>query len=287
MTAPVPTGLAYGVRDCKLTQYTDALGMVLGTTSVDLPYMQHLNFTEAEEFAELRGDDKLITTRGKGSMVNGDIEAGGLETEAWAVLTGGDVIESGLSPNRIIELRKRATQARPWFRVDGKIISDSGGDVLVRIYRCRCNGNIQANFQDGNFQTSQIAFVGYPLLDDSNDLLYSIFRRETSANISLTPDPNPVPSPLNLTLGTKTGTSPSITQNLTWSPVVGATTYKIQKSTDSTTGLDGTWSNGTPATSSVANVAETGLSTGTIWFRVAATVGGIDSAYCPGIQTTL
>ena len=54
MTSPVPTGLAYGVRDAKLTQYTDALGMVLGSTSVDVPYMQHLNFTEAEEFADIK-----------------------------------------------------------------------------------------------------------------------------------------------------------------------------------------------------------------------------------------
>ena len=67
MTAPVADGLPYGVRDLKLTQYLDALGMVLGPTSVDLPYIQTLNFTEAEEFSELRGDDKLITTRGRGS----------------------------------------------------------------------------------------------------------------------------------------------------------------------------------------------------------------------------
>lgn len=206
MTAPVADGLAYGVRDCKLTEYLDASGMVLGPSSVDLPYMQHLNFTEAEEFSELRGDDKLITTRGKGSQVNWDLEAGGLSTAALAVITGGSVIESGLAPNRVIEVRKRSTQSRPYFRIDGKIISDSGGDILVRIYRCRANGDIQANFQDGEFQTSQIAGVGLPLLDDTNDLLYSIFRRETSSEISLTPEPNPVPSPNNLTAGTLTAT---------------------------------------------------------------------------------
>src|SRR5213596_1251302 len=100
MTAPVTDGLPYGVRDLKLTGYTDALGMVLGPASVDLPYIQTLNFTEAEEFAELRGDDKLITTRGRGSMVNWDLESGGLPIAAWAVFTGGSVIERGLAPNR-------------------------------------------------------------------------------------------------------------------------------------------------------------------------------------------
>lgn len=287
MTAPVADGLAYGVRDTKLTQYLDALGMVLGPTSVDLPYMQHLNFTEAEEFSELRGDDRVVTTRGKGSQVNWDLEAGGLSTAAWAVITGGDVIETGLAPNRIIELRKRSTQARPWFRVDGKIISDSGGDILVRIYRCRANGNIQANFQDGNFQTSQIAGIGLPLLDDTNDLLYSIFRRETAAALTLTPDPNPVQSPLNLTVGTIAGTSPAATAHLLWNPVVGATAYPVEKSVDSTTGHDGTWTAGAPATSPVANVTETGLASGTVWFRVKATVGGQTSDPCPAISVVI
>lgn len=287
MTAPVADAFAYGVRDCKLTQYADDGGTVLGGSSVDLPYMQHLNFTEAEEFAELRGDDKLLTTRGKGSQVNWDIEAGGMNTASWAVITGGSVISTGLTPNRIIELRKRSTTQRPWFRVDGKIISDSGGDVLVRIYRCRANGNIQANFQDGTFQTSQIAGVGLPLLDDTNDLLYSIFRRETSTDLTLTPDPNPVTIPVNLTAGTKTGSSPSISLPLTWSPVIGATGYKIESSTDSTDGVDGTWAAATVGTSTVANVTETGLSSGTKWWRVNATVGGVDSDYCVGISVTV
>src|SRR5574337_1236841 len=188
MTAPVADALPYGARDLKLTQYTDAQGTVLGSTSVDLPNLQHLNFTEAEEFSELRGDDKLITTRGKGAQVNWDIEGGGMSAQVWAILTGGSIVETGTTPNRIVELKKRATQSRPFFRIDGKMISDSGGDILVRIYRCRADGDITSNFTDGEFSTTQVSGKGMPLLDDANDLIYSIFRRETSAAIALTPD---------------------------------------------------------------------------------------------------
>lgn len=191
MTAPVTDALPYGVRDLKLTQYTDAVGSVLGSTSVDLPYIQTLNFTEAEEFQELRGDDKVITTRGRGSQVNWSLEAGGLPTTAWAVITGGAVIETGTTPNRVIELRKKATTARPFFRIDGRILSDSGGDVNVRIYRCRANGDVAANFQNGEFQTSSISGVGLPLLDDTDDFLYSIFRNETATALTTTPAANP------------------------------------------------------------------------------------------------
>lgn len=284
MTAPVTDALPYGVNDVKLTGYTDALGMVLGSVSVDLPYIQTLNFTEAEEFSEMRGDDKLITTRGRGSNVNWDLESGGLPIAAWSLMTGGSVVETGLTPNRVVELRKKATTNRPWFRIDGKIISDSGGDVLVRIYRCRANGDVTANFTNGEFQTSSVTGVGYPLLDDTNDLIYSIFRRETTKAITLTPDPNPVQTPLNLTVGTVSGTTPNVTVNLTWTPVAGATQYKIQKST---TGPAGTYAAATPATTPTANVAATGNATGTVHFRVAATVNGVDSDWSPPVAVTI
>ena len=282
MSAPVADALPYGVRDCKLTEYIDAAGNVLGSTSVDLPYMQTLSFSESEEFQELRGDDKLITTRGQGAQVDWDLEAGGMSTPVWAILTGGDVVESGLTPNRVIELRKKATQSRPFFRIDGKIISDSGGDILVRIYRCRCNDTIDADFSDGEFMTTAVSGVGLPLLDDTNDLLYSIFRRETSAALTLTPDPNPVQSPLNLTAGSVTGTSPSASVALTWTPVAGATAYVVEKSTDN----GATWGSAITNPTS-ANATPTGFSTGSVKFRVSAIVGGVTSDPCPPITVTI
>jgi len=270
---PVTDALPYGVRDIKLTQYTDAVGTTLNTTSVDLPYIQTLNFTEAEEFQELRGDDKLITTRGRGSQVNWSLESGGLPVYAWAILTGGSVTETGTTPNRINELKKSATAARPFFRIDGKIVSDTGGDILVRLYRCRATGDIQANFTGGEFTTSQISGVGLPLLDDTNDLIYSIFRRETAAVLTLTPDANPLAAPLNLTAGTISGTSPSRSVVLTWTAVSGATSYLVEKSIDA----QATWASaGTNPTS--ATLTPTGLSTGTVYFRVSTIVSGVTSS---------
>jgi hypothetical protein len=279
---PVSDALPYGVRDIKLTQYTDAVGTTLNTTSVDLPYIQTLNFTEAEEFQELRGDDRLVTTRGRGSQVNWSLESGGLPVYAWAVLTGGSVTEVGLTPNRVNELKKKATASRPFFRIDGRIISDSGGDILVRIYRCRATGDIQANFQNGEFATSQISGVGLPLLDETNDLVYSIFRRETATALTLTPDVNPLQSPLNLAAGTISGVSPSRTVVLTWTAVSGATSYFVEKSTDGGT----TWASaGTNPTA--ATLTPTGLSTGTVQFRVSTNSGAVQSDPCLPISVVV
>ena len=284
MTAPVADALPYGVRDCKLTPYNDAQGTVLDNESIDLPNMQTLTFSEKEEFQELRGDDKLITTRGKGAQVDWSIEAGGMSVKAWAVLTGADVIETGLTPNRKIILRKKATTTRPFFRIDGRIVSDSGGDVHVRIYRCRCNDSIQGDFKDGEFFVTSAAGVGLPLLDDTNDLLYDIIRHETPTVLTLTPEANPIPTPGNLAAGVKTGVSPTISQVLTWEAVNGATGYKTQKSTDA--GV--TWAATTVQPAGTATtVTETGLSSGATKFRVAATVGGVDSDWSTPISVTL
>lgn len=284
MTAPVADALPYGVRDCKLTPYNDAQGSVLDNESIDLPNMQTLTFSEKEEFQELRGDDKLITTRGKGAQVDWSIEAGGMSVKAWAVLTGADVIEAGLTPNRKIILRKKATTTRPFFRIDGRIVSDSGGDVHVRIYRCRCNDSIQGDFKDGEFFVTSAGGVGLPLLDDTNDLLYDIIRHETPTVLTLTPEANPIPTPGNLAAGVKTGVSPTISQVLTWEAVNGATGYKTQKSVDA--GVTWTATTVQPA-GTATTVTETGLSTGPTQFRVAATVGGVDSDWSTPISVTL
>lgn len=284
MTAPVADALPYGIRDAKLTPYSDAQGTVLAGTSIDLPNMQTLSFSESEEFQELRGDDRLVTTRGQGAQVDWSLEAGGIAIRAWAIMAGGVVIESGLTPNRKIILRKKGTDARPYFRIDGRIVSDSGGDIQVRIYRCRCNDTIEGDFANGEFFVTNASGVGLPLLDETNDLLYDIVRNETATVLSLTPEANPIPVPSNLTAGAKSGTTPAITQVLTWSAVAGATGYKTQKSTNA--GV--TWVATTvQPTGTATTVTETGLSTGSVMFRVASTVGGVDSDWSPAITVSL
>lgn len=281
MTAPVADALPYGIRDGKLTPYTDAQGTVLDTESIDLPNMQKLSFSESEEFAELRGDDRLITTRGKGAQVDWSLEAGGISVKAWAIMSGGSVIESGLTPNRKIILRKKATDTRPFFRIDGRIVSDSGGDVHVRIYRCRCNDTIQGDFADGEFFVTSASGVGLPLLDDQNDLLYDIIRHESNVVLTLTPEANPIPVPMNLSFGTVATT----TAALTWTAVTAADSYLVQQSTNGTTWTAVTSGHGGEPTAATTTV--TTLTTATLYyFRVAAVIGAGIGEYSAAISTT-
>ena len=100
--------------------------------------------------------------------------------------------------------------------------------------------------------------------------------------LALTPDPNPIPSPLNLAAGSFSGTSPTISLGLTWTAVTGADDYKVEKSTNA----GSSWSSaGTNPTTNSMTV--TGLSAGSVLFRVST---GIDSVYsdpCPPITVVL
>lgn len=188
----LPDALPYGIRDVKLTAYTDAVGSVLGAASIDLPNMQTFSFSEKEEFQELRGDDRIVTTRGKGASVDWTLEAGGISVKAWAIFTGGEVIEDGVTPNRTVTLRKLGTSNRPYFRVEGQAISDSGGDVHAMVYRCRCSDTVDGSFADGTFFISSTKGSGLPMLDADFDLLYDLVQNETPVAITLVPEANPV-----------------------------------------------------------------------------------------------
>lgn len=284
MTAPMQTALPYGIRDIKLTPYIDALGTILGPTSVDLPYAQTMSFAEAEEFEELRGDDKLITTHGQGAQVDLSLESGGISLAAWKVLSGGSLVEEGVAPNRRVRLRKRSSDVRPYWKAEGQSISDSGGDLHVVVYRCRLNGDLSGDFADGQFFVTSASGLGLPLVDDTNDLLYDFIQNEQKSAISLTPEANPLPTPQNLAVGTIASTS----VELTWDDVSGATGYKIERSVSPYS----TWSAVTSANGgepTVSGGTVSGLTASTAYkFRVKAVIGSAtsDASLDTGVVTT-
>jgi hypothetical protein len=186
MSSPLATPLPYGLRDVKLTPYSNAAGTTLGTVVVDLPNARTFSFSESEDFEELRGDDRVVTTRGKGAVVDWDLEAGGLPLDAWKALSGGIITDSGTTPAKKRTYRKTGRSGRPWFGVEGQVISDSGGDVHAILYRCRATDTLEGEFGDGAFFLTSGSGQALPLLDDTNDVLYDIVQNETAVPIGTT-----------------------------------------------------------------------------------------------------
>jgi hypothetical protein len=179
-TIPIP----YGLRDVKLTPYTTAAGDVLAGSTIDFPYSRTLTFSEAEDFEELRGDDKVITVRGKGASVDWELEGGGISLESVAAMYGGTVTTSGTTPAQVKTYKKKVTDTRPFFKLEGQAISDSGGDFHAVLYKCRATGELEGELGDGAFWLTSASGTVIPATVVGNvDTLYDLVHNETAVAI--------------------------------------------------------------------------------------------------------
>lgn len=181
----MPTPLPFGLRDVKITPYTDYTATVLAATRIDLPNGRIFSFAETEDYEELRGDDSLVATHGNGPIVNWELEGGGISLEAVQAMYGGTLTETGTAPNRIKRLRKLKTDVRPYFKVEGQIISDSGGDVHATVWRCKATDDFSGEFSDGQFFLTGASGQGLGCLVAGLDLgtVWDLTQNETATAI--------------------------------------------------------------------------------------------------------
>jgi hypothetical protein len=173
MALAIPA-LPFGVRDCKVYPI-DATGTV--GTGVDLPAIQTLAFSETEDSTELRGDDTVVATHGSGATGTWSLEAGGISLEAYVVMVGGTLTTTGATPNIKKTVSKLTTQSRPYFKVEGQAISDSGGDVHIIIFKCKADGDVGGEFADNAFYVTSLSGKS---IGDATNKLYEIDNNETA-----------------------------------------------------------------------------------------------------------
>lgn len=174
--------LPYGLRDVKIAPLT---GTGAAGTKVDLPNARTFSFEESEDFEELRGDDKVRATRGKGAAVEWELEAGGISLEALVVLNGGALVVTGTTPNVKKTYTKKGMDQRPEFLVEGQALSESGGDFHAVIYRCKSTGGVSGEMSDGSFLLTECSGAALPSLDPAkSDVIYDLIHNETTAAIA-------------------------------------------------------------------------------------------------------
>ncbi len=179
-TIPLP----FGLRDVKITPYTTAAATVLAASSIDLPNGRTFAFVEAEDFTELRGDDRLVASHGAGPNVEWNLEGGGISFEAVQAMYGGTIVETGVTPNQVKKLRKKVTDQRPYFKVEGQSISDSGGDFHIVVWRCKSSDNLEGTMADGEFMLTAASGKGLPsLLASDLDYVWDFVQNETATAI--------------------------------------------------------------------------------------------------------
>lgn len=182
MAIPDPI-LPYGLREVKLTP----LGVDGKTpgTAVKLPIARTFEFADTEEFNTLRGDDAVQASHGNGTLVTWSLESGGISYEAYAAMAGGVVTASGVSPSAIKTYSKKVTDSRPYFRVVGRALGDTGGDIHGKVWRCKATGDIGGTFTDGEFFLTAAEGEGYGSLETGSlDKAYDFTTNETATPIA-------------------------------------------------------------------------------------------------------
>lgn len=168
-TIPLP----YGMRDIKVYSLTaETPG-----AAVDLPNARQMQFAETEDFSDLRGDDGIAATHGSGGSVNWQLEGGGVSFEAVKVMYGGTIATTGTTPAQVKTYGKKSTDARPYFQAIGQAISDSGGDMHLKLYRCKATGDLTGTMQDGEFWLTGAS--GTAIGRDSDDSVWDWIQHET------------------------------------------------------------------------------------------------------------
>jgi hypothetical protein len=176
--------LPFGMRDTKVTPFTDSLATTLGT-GADYPNARSISFSEAEDYEELRGDDKLIALRGLGASVDWSMEHGGINIPTYKNMNGGTTSTTGVTPNQITTYTKKVTDVRPYFKAEGQSMSDSGGDFHVVLYKCRASENLEGELSDGSFWLTGAGGRSLPAtLTGKTDVLYDFVLNETATAIA-------------------------------------------------------------------------------------------------------
>lgn len=169
--------LPFGLRQVKLVPLNDS-GVEVPASAVFLPASRTFSFSETEEFEELKGDDTTVASHGAGPTVDWELEGGGISLDVWKTMAGGTIVLTGTTPNQKRTLTKKTTDSRPYFNAYGRAISDNGGDLVMVVYRCKADGDLEANLENGSFQLTSASGKGYGNLTDQK--LYDFVHEETA-----------------------------------------------------------------------------------------------------------
>jgi len=185
MAMPWDNALPFGIRDSKVTPYTTSAAATLGTPSVDSPNARTLSFSEAEDYEELRGDDKVVAIVGLGAAVEWEMENGGVSVPAYKTMNGGTIVTSGTTPAQVTTYTKKVTDIRPYFKAEGQSMSDLGGDFHVNLLKCRASGSMEGELADGSFWLTGASGAALPAtLTGKVDVLYEFVLNETAVAIT-------------------------------------------------------------------------------------------------------
>jgi hypothetical protein len=164
----------FGLREIKLVN-------IGGTVVAPLPAAMKLSFKERLVSGEMRGNDVVQALVAITDAVEWSLENGGLSLEAWAMMTGRTVTETGTTPTQINTMNIDGGQVYPYFKVYGKSIGENANDdIHIKLYKCKLTGSLEGEFADGSFFVTSCSGLALP---DGTNGIADVVQNETAADL--------------------------------------------------------------------------------------------------------
>lgn len=161
----------YGLRDIKLKS---------GAQWVDLPVARRLTFKPRMSNATLEGDDIIAESVSKVEGYDLTLEAGGISLEAYAMLTGVSVTETGTAPNRTKTYTFTQTDNLPYIEIYGQSIGAGDDGMKVHFFRCKIK-DLQGSMGNKEFLITSCQMDA--LADPVTGKFIEIIQEETATPI--------------------------------------------------------------------------------------------------------
>jgi len=171
MSDLVGKGFTFGLRQIVL-QSADEL------TVIELDAGRTLTFSEEFINDELLGNDRVVAVATFPKKLTWELEGGGLQLEALALMFGETITTSGVTPNRIEEMVRSAGTVSPYFTIMGRSVTAGSDAVHVIIPMAKVTG-YERNAEQEAFG---LMVISGEAIDDGSGL-YVIRKLETDASL--------------------------------------------------------------------------------------------------------
>lgn len=160
----------YEVVACNLKKMTadPASGAATYGTVIAVPEIKTLLLQPAFSKKVLRGGGQLLSVRSKMTEINFTMTYAKLNLDAEAVIFGGAVSDTGVTPNQASSYDQLGSDALPYFWLEAWTdgADTIGGDAHIILYKCIAD-NESVGFADEDFHTMSVGGSAMQRISDS------------------------------------------------------------------------------------------------------------------------
>lgn len=170
-----------GIDDAKMFPLTtdDSTELAYGA-AVDIPGVTSLKLSPKFVEKELRGDESILDQYSKLDYIDWSFENSVMSLDALAILLGGAVTASGVTPNRSQTYKLNKSHKPGYFKIEGKSDYADVGDAHAVLYKCKAN-KVDYSFVGEDY--AKVSAAGKAIPTKYNGDIKDIVFNETAVDI--------------------------------------------------------------------------------------------------------